>query len=58
MTGLYFAEDDRRVYMPIEEAINRIERVITDNCEELRKKEGGEVYADELTNAWNTVLKG
>jgi|TARA_R110000782_G_scaffold180650_2_gene271048 hypothetical protein len=58
MTGLYFAEDDRRVYMPIEEAINRIERVITDNCEELRKKEGGEVYADELTNAWKTVLKG
>tara|TARA_R110000803_G_scaffold123574_1_gene191498 strand:- start:218 stop:394 length:177 start_codon:yes stop_codon:yes gene_type:complete len=58
MTGLYFAEDDRRVYMPIEEAINRIERVITDNCEELRKKEGGEIYADELTNAWKTVLKG
>ena len=58
MTGLCFAEDDRRVYMPIEEAINRIERVITDNCEELRKKEGGEVYADELTNAWKTVLKG
>jgi len=58
MTGLYFAEDDRRVYMPIEEAINRIERVVTDNCEELRKKEGGEIYADELTNAWKTVLKG
>ena len=58
MTGLYFAEDDRRVHMPIEEAINRIERVVTDNCEELRKKEGGQIYADELTNAWKTVLKG
>ena len=58
MTGLYFAEDDRRVYMPIEEAINRIERVITDNCDDFKKIEGGEIYAEELLNAWKTILKG
>jgi len=60
MTGLYFAEadNDRRIKMPIEEAINRVERVISDNCDDLRQKENGEIYADELLNAWNTILKG
>ena len=29
---------DRRVDMPIEEAINRLERVVSDNCERLEEK--------------------
>ena len=28
---------DRRIDMPMEEAINRMERVVSDNCEDLRK---------------------
>jgi|TARA_B110000971_G_C19533672_1_gene287094 hypothetical protein len=51
-------ENDRRVYIPIEEAISRVERVISDNCDDLKKIEGGEIYAEELLNAWKTILKG
>jgi hypothetical protein len=48
--------NDRRVDMPIEEAINRLERVVSDNCDDLRKKEGGSVYAEELMSAWKKIL--
>tara|TARA_R110000850_G_scaffold231569_1_gene356551 strand:+ start:56 stop:226 length:171 start_codon:yes stop_codon:yes gene_type:complete len=47
---------DRRVDMPIEQAINRIERVVSDNCDDLRKIEGGYVYADELMSAWRKIV--
>jgi len=47
---------DRRVNMPIEEAINRMERLVIDNCDDLRKKQGGYIYADELMSAWNKIL--
>jgi hypothetical protein len=47
---------DRRVDMPIEEAINRLERVVSDNCEDLRKIDGGYIYADELMSAWKKIL--
>jgi|TARA_R110000823_G_scaffold239940_1_gene365026 hypothetical protein len=47
---------DRRVDMPMEQAINRIERVVSDNCDDLRKIEGGYVYADELMSAWRKIV--
>ena len=42
--------------MPMEEAINRMERVVSDNCEDLRKIQGGYIYADELMTAWRKIL--
>ena len=47
---------DRRVDMPIEEAINRLERVVSDNCEDLRKINGGYIYAEELMSAWKKIV--
>ena len=47
---------DRRIDMPMEEAINRMERVVSDNCEDLRKIQGGYVYADELMTAWRKIF--
>ncbi len=47
---------DRRVDMPMEQAINRIERVVSDNCDDLRKIEGGYIYADELMSAWRKIV--
>jgi hypothetical protein len=47
---------DRRLDMPIEEAINRLERVVSDNCDDLRQRDGGYVYAEELMSAWKKVL--
>ena len=47
---------DRRVDMPMEQAINRIERVVSDNCDDLRKLEGGYIYADELMSAWRKIV--
>tara|TARA_R110000787_G_scaffold135518_1_gene247813 strand:- start:270 stop:440 length:171 start_codon:yes stop_codon:yes gene_type:complete len=47
---------DRRVDMPMEQAINRLERVVSDNCDDLRKKEGGYIYADELMSAWRKIV--
>jgi|TARA_R110000796_G_scaffold33777_1_gene87367 hypothetical protein len=47
---------DRRVDMPMEQAINRLERVVSDNCDDLRKIEGGYVYADELMSAWRKIV--
>ena len=47
---------DRRIDMPIQEAINRLERVVSDNCEDLRKIDGGYIYADELMSAWKKIL--
>jgi len=47
---------DRRLDMPIEEAINRLERVVLDNCDDLRQRDGGYVYAEELMSAWKKVL--
>jgi hypothetical protein len=49
-------KNDRRVDMPIEEAISRLERVVSDNCDDLRKKEGGSIYAEELMSAWKKIL--
>jgi len=47
---------DRRVDMPMEQAINRLERVVSDNCDDLRKIEGGYIYADELMSAWRKIV--
>ena len=47
---------DRRVDMPIEEAINRLERDVSDNCEDLRKIDGGYIYAEELMSAWKKIV--
>ena len=47
---------DRRVDMPMEQAINRLERVVSDNCDDLRTIAGGYVYADELMSAWRKIV--
>ena len=51
-------DSDRRTNVSWTEAVQRIERVIFDTVDDLNKKEGGEIYAEELVTCWRKVLEG
>ena len=51
-------DSDRRINVSWTEAVQRIERVIFDTVDDLNKKEGGEIYAEELVTCWRKVLEG
>ena len=49
---------DRRVHVSWSEAIGRVERIVMDTVEDLKKKEGGDIYAEELLSCWKRIVKG
>tara|TARA_R100000773_G_scaffold22932_1_gene20232 strand:- start:10 stop:243 length:234 start_codon:yes stop_codon:yes gene_type:complete len=49
---------DRRAHVSWSEAVGRIERIVMDTVEDLEKKEGGDIYAQELLSCWKRIVKG
>ena len=49
---------DRRNHVSWSEAIGRVERIVMDTVEDLKKKEGGDIYAEELLSCWKRIVKG
>jgi len=49
---------DRRTHVSWAEAVKRIERVVVDTVDDLKQREGGDIYAEELLTCWRKVLEG